>query len=129
MGSDEHLSDDVLVLEDIPPRVHEAQQVVRNARGSLIGILFLTGFPILAPAVAAAICALFGQRLNEAHAPNIPWIGDLLYVMGLLGWLGIATIPLGVLCLPIAVIRYRRASRELVRIRAEVAEEERRFRW
>ncbi|MFK4811445.1 hypothetical protein ACI3KW_14690 [Devosia sp. ZW T5_3] len=62
-------------------------------------ILFLTILPLLSVLLAAAIADAHGCRLDEGNAhPCIVWGSDwgtTLYAMALMGWLMIASLPLG----------------------------------
>jgi hypothetical protein len=63
------------------------------------GIILFGISPFLISLFAGFVTSLFGETLNEGSAPDIPLIGDLLYSMGVSGWLFIITIPLSFVAL------------------------------
>lgn len=79
---------------------------MRSVRALLIGyflIVLVAGAPIISVIVAGAIASWNGCELHEGFRNpcivNGTDIGDTLYTMGVLGWLMIATIPLGLAAL------------------------------
>lgn len=75
---------------------------MRSVRALLIGyflIALVAGAPIISVMVAGSIASWNGCELHEGFRNpcivNGTDIGDTLYTMGVLGWLMIATIPLG----------------------------------
>lgn len=66
---------------------------------SLFVILGVALLPVASVAVAGLVAEAAGCTLNEARAhpcviAGLDW-GGLLYTMGVLGWLMLATIPIG----------------------------------
>lgn len=77
--------------------------MIRAYSLSLLGILLFAFFPILLVAIAGGIASLGDCRLNEATVnPCVIAgvdLGGILYSMWVLGWLMIATLPIGALLL------------------------------
>ncbi|WP_309084228.1 hypothetical protein [Chelativorans sp.] len=71
-------------------------------------IIFLAVFPVAAALGAYTIADAAGCRLNEAEVnPCIVLradVGEWLMVFGLMGWLGIASLPLGAMGVAIWLI-------------------------
>lgn len=67
---------------------------------SLLGaILFIALLPVLSVLMASAIATIGNCEVNEAYVTpcNIAGMdfGGLAYSLGVMGWLGLATLPLG----------------------------------
>lgn len=65
-------------------------------------IILLTLAPLISAFSAEAIASALGCTLNEANT-NCP-MGDVLYSMFVVGWLGIGTLPIGGLALAVAIL-------------------------
>jgi hypothetical protein len=74
----------------------------------MIGIAVLAAIPVLSAFTAGAIASFNGCRLDEGsvHPCSVLGIemGDTLYFMGVLAWLGLATIPLGMIAIGVVAI-------------------------
>ena len=67
----------------------------------ILGILFLGASPFIPVAIAGTIaerndCTLHEGFVNPCVIDGKDW-GETLYSMGMMGWIGIATIPLAVI--------------------------------
>jgi hypothetical protein len=66
---------------------------------TILGLL-----PLLIMMLGGLLASLFGVRLNEAQAPDIPVIGGLLYGMYVIGWLALGTIPLAAVAMMVYTV-------------------------
>ncbi len=68
-----------------------------------LGIMAAAAFPILCVSLAAALASAFSCTANEADVHSCLAygidIGPLLYILGMMGWLAIGTVPLGYVAL------------------------------
>ena len=69
----------------------------------LFAILLFTCWPVLSVVAASSIATMQGCALNEGNPQPCSIVGmdvsGLLYSMGVMGWYGLATVPLGALAL------------------------------
>lgn len=83
----------------------DRKRFVRLYASSLLAIIVFALFPVASVLLAGLIATPAGCELNEAVVnPCIIAgidLGELLYAMGVLGWLMIGTIPVGVILLAI----------------------------
>lgn len=84
------------------------KHLIRLYGFSLLAIIVFALFPVASVVLAGLIATPAGCELNEAvvHPCIIAGMdfGDLLYAMGVLGWLMIGTIPAGVILFAIWVV-------------------------
>jgi hypothetical protein len=89
-------------MSDRPSTIRR-RSLIRLYGFSLLGILILGLFPALSAGTAGLIADGAGCTLNEGsiHACLVGGVdlGDTLYAMFVLGWLMLATIPLGAILL------------------------------
>ena len=68
-----------------------------------LGIITVAALPVLCVSFVAALASAFSCTVNEADVHScIAYgidIGPLLYILGMMGWLAIGTIPLGYVAL------------------------------
>jgi hypothetical protein len=76
--------------------------ILRHSLAVLLILLFAIG-PFIGVAYAGSVAERYGCRLDEgsAHPCVVNGVdrGDDLYALGMLGWLGLATLPLGMAAL------------------------------
>lgn len=74
----------------------------------ILAILIFSISPIISAMVAGTIADRYGCDLDEGSIHpcivNGEDIGDTLYTLGVLGWLALATIPLGMIALAVYII-------------------------
>ncbi len=98
-----------------------AEQDRRWSRWTLLAVFFFSLNPVIVAGLAGTISSMFGQRLNEANAPDIPVIGELLYAMFVYGWFAMVTIPIGLVFIVIALIVHVMILRRLNRARRNLS--------
>jgi hypothetical protein len=94
--------DNLAIAVDEQP-MSRTSAVVKALIPAVLGLLLPIG-PLIIAVTAGLITKLFGHELHEGYAPEIPVIGELLYVMGVMGWLTFFTLPLGAVVTPLCIL-------------------------
>ena len=77
------------------------RRMERRLRNAIVYgvIVSWTAFPIVGALIATVVSAICGCRVNEAvPTPCVVFgvdIGKALYTLGVMGWLGVVTLPTG----------------------------------